>query len=133
MKKTFFTSLAMIASISEGARITEDQDDMQTPDIELMLSETDVDVDSDLMNPVCDGNQCFAEPTSLAQAFLEDDDSEYDRDEASCWMRVEGRGGGKPLSHCPPDKEKSGALCYPKCKSGYKGVLRRCYKKRGWG
>ena len=33
---------------------------------------------------------------------------------------------GKPLSHCPNGMEKQGALCYPKCKSGFYGSLTHC-------
>jgi hypothetical protein len=29
-------------------------------------------------------------------------------------------GPGKPLSHCNPDQDKGGALCYPKCRDGFK-------------
>jgi len=29
-------------------------------------------------------------------------------------------GPGKPLTHCNPDQDKGGALCYPKCRDGYK-------------
>jgi hypothetical protein len=36
---------------------------------------------------------------------------------------------GRPLSYCDPDKEKGGAICYPKCKDGYKSdAATICYK-----
>ena len=35
---------------------------------------------------------------------------------------------GKPLHTCPDDQDKSGALCYPKCKEGYKGVSFVCWQ-----
>ena len=31
-----------------------------------------------------------------------------------CWKQSLGRGVGVPLSTCPPDKDKDGALCYPR-------------------
>ena len=34
----------------------------------------------------------------------------------------------KPLSKCPSNKEKNGLLCYPKCKSGYKGADPVCWQ-----
>jgi hypothetical protein len=36
-----------------------------------------------------------------------------------CWRQSYGRGVGKPLTECPADKDKIGALCYSKCPSGY--------------
>ena len=42
-----------------------------------------------------------------------------------------GRGIGKPISACPSDKEKSGLLCYPKCRSGYHGVGPVCWQSCG--
>lgn len=33
-----------------------------------------------------------------------------------CWKDTEGRGVGKPISACTADQEKSGLLCYPKCR-----------------
>lgn len=38
-----------------------------------------------------------------------------------CTKKSYGRGVGKPLSTCSENTEKSGLLCYPKCKDGYKG------------
>lgn len=38
------------------------------------------------------------------------------------------RGAGSVLDSCPADKDKSGALCYNKCKSGYSGVANTCSK-----
>lgn len=37
-----------------------------------------------------------------------------------------GRTAGKPMG-CKKDEEKGGALCYPKCKPGYKGVGPVCW------
>jgi hypothetical protein len=34
---------------------------------------------------------------------------------------------GKPLSTCDPSQEKNGLLCYPKCKTGMKGVGPVCW------
>ena len=39
-----------------------------------------------------------------------------------------GRGVGKPMG-CGSDREKDGALCYKKCKSGYNGVGPVCWKR----
>lgn len=38
-----------------------------------------------------------------------------------------GRGAGEPMG-CAADEELNGALCYPKCKSGYKGVGPVCWQ-----
>jgi hypothetical protein len=36
---------------------------------------------------------------------------------------------GTVPTECGPDEEKQGALCYPKCPAGWKGVLDRCWKE----
>lgn len=36
-----------------------------------------------------------------------------------------GRGAGKPLG-CAPDEERKGALCYPKCRDGYRSSALEC-------
>ena len=46
-----------------------------------------------------------------------------------CWKNSYGRGAGKPLTQCSGNLQKSGALCYPKCKSGYTGVGPVCWQK----
>jgi hypothetical protein len=51
------------------------------------------------------------------------------KDEKRCWLRSDVRGVGRPLSTCPADKDKSGALCYPKCKDGYKGEGPVCWQQ----
>ena len=33
----------------------------------------------------------------------------------SCWKKAYGRTAGEPMSTCPADHEKDGALCYPHC------------------
>jgi C1A family cysteine protease len=38
-----------------------------------------------------------------------------------------GRGAGRPLSSCSASSERDGALCYPRCQSGYKGVGPVCW------
>ena len=45
----------------------------------------------------------------------------------SCWLKTKGRGVGKVITDCPADKDKSGALCYPKCKENFKGVGPVCW------
>lgn len=45
-----------------------------------------------------------------------------------CWKRAVGRGAGKIPSVCASNEDKVGALCYPKCKSGWYGVSNRCWK-----
>jgi len=45
-----------------------------------------------------------------------------------CWLRSHGRGAGKVLTTCSAGQDKNGALCYPKCKDGYKGVGPVCWK-----
>jgi hypothetical protein len=45
-----------------------------------------------------------------------------------CYKQTYGRGVGEPLSSsCAPGLEKDGALCYPKCRSGYVGVGPVCW------
>lgn len=45
-----------------------------------------------------------------------------------CWRQSYGRGVGNPLSsNCAPGLDKSGLLCYPKCKDNYKGVGPVCW------
>ena len=49
-----------------------------------------------------------------------------------CWKDSYGRGVGKPISACDASKglEKSGALCYPKCKEAtpsYYGIGPVCW------
>ena len=46
----------------------------------------------------------------------------------SCWKKVAGRTAGEPLSSCPENKEKDGALCYDYCKDGYSGVGPVCWQ-----
>lgn len=46
----------------------------------------------------------------------------------TCWLKAYGRGVGKVISTCPSDKEKNGFLCYPKCRSGFKGVGPVCWQ-----
>lgn len=45
-----------------------------------------------------------------------------------CYRLSSGRGVGVPLSTCDANTEKDGALCYPKCKAGYKGVGPVCWQ-----
>ena len=56
-----------------------------------------------------------------------------------CWKGTYGRGAGRGIYACASGLEKSGLLCYPKCRSGYKGVGPVCWGSfpksygRGWG
>lgn len=45
-----------------------------------------------------------------------------------CWKTSYGRGAGRPISSCPAGTQKNGALCYPKCRSGYVGVGPVCWQ-----
>merc|ERR1712110_1063290 len=45
----------------------------------------------------------------------------------SCWKGSYGRGVGRGIHTCPSGMDKSGLLCYPKCRSGYKGVGPVCW------
>eukprot|EP00470_Lotharella_oceanica_P016911 CAMPEP_0170198638 /NCGR_PEP_ID=MMETSP0040_2-20121228/68887_1 /TAXON_ID=641309 /ORGANISM="Lotharella oceanica, Strain CCMP622" /LENGTH=228 /DNA_ID=CAMNT_0010448659 /DNA_START=28 /DNA_END=714 /DNA_ORIENTATION=+ len=49
-----------------------------------------------------------------------------------CWKDSYGRGVGKPIHTCQDDFEKSGALCYPKCRTDvtptYYGVGPVCWQ-----
>lgn len=51
-----------------------------------------------------------------------------------CWRDSYAQGGGRWIYSCPPGMEKSGLLCYPKCKSGYHGVGPVCWGScpSGW-
>lgn len=49
-------------------------------------------------------------------------------DEPFCWRQSEGRGAGVPLSTCGSG-ERSGALCYPTCHSGFDGVGPICWER----
>jgi hypothetical protein len=45
-----------------------------------------------------------------------------------CWRQSYGRGVGNPLSsNCAAGLDKSGLLCYPKCRDNYKGVGPVCW------
>lgn len=48
---------------------------------------------------------------------------------AACFAHTIGRGVGKPVHSCPSNKDKNGALCYPKCKEGYHGIGPVCWSK----
>ena len=50
--------------------------------------------------------------------------------DTACWKDTVDRGVGKPISYCNETAgwEKSGALCYPKCKEGYYGVACVCWE-----
>lgn len=45
-----------------------------------------------------------------------------------CYRDSYGRTAGKPLTVCNANEEKNGALCYPKCKSGYGGAGPVCWQ-----
>lgn len=53
---------------------------------------------------------------------------EENKMDPTCWVKAYGRGVGKPISSCPDDKNKSGLLCYPKCRDGYYGVGPVCWQ-----
>jgi len=45
----------------------------------------------------------------------------------SCQKKSDPRGVGKALHACDSDEEKDGALCYPRCKTGYSGSGPLCW------
>ncbi len=47
--------------------------------------------------------------------------------EHSCYIDSYGRGAGYPLTECNSDEEKSGLLCYPKCRPGFTGAAFACW------
>ena len=49
-------------------------------------------------------------------------------DGTSCWLDAYGRGVGV-FPGCADDEEKDGALCYKKCREGYKGVGPVCWQQ----
>jgi hypothetical protein len=48
----------------------------------------------------------------------------------SCAKTSQGRTAGTPVHACPPDMDKDGALCYPKCKAGFKGIGPVCWEEK---
>jgi hypothetical protein len=48
----------------------------------------------------------------------------------SCTKRSHGRGAGSPIHACSDGMDKDGALCYPKCKAGFKGVGPVCWEEK---
>lgn len=48
----------------------------------------------------------------------------------NCWLDAIGRGAGKAIHSCSKEEypDKSGLLCYPKCKEGYSGVGPVCWQ-----
>jgi len=48
----------------------------------------------------------------------------------NCWVSAYGRGVGKPYHYCddPQYPDKSGLLCYPKCRDGFYGVGPVCWQ-----
>jgi len=46
----------------------------------------------------------------------------------ACWRDSFGRGAGEGVSECTSAQEKDGALCYPKCDQGYRGVGPMCWE-----
>jgi len=49
----------------------------------------------------------------------------------SCTKKSVGRGVGAPIHACADNMDKDGALCYPKCKSGFHGVGPVCWEDKG--
>ena len=47
----------------------------------------------------------------------------------NCWKQTYGRGAGKSVSVCPPNEDKNGLLCYPKCQSGFTGFGPVCWEQ----
>lgn len=84
-------------------------------------------------------NQVFAEmaakqsshPASEKEKESESESSssgpDYDMT-GSCWIKSYFRKEKSLIDHCPEGKEKSGLLCYNKCKSGYGGFGPSCWQ-----
>jgi hypothetical protein len=49
----------------------------------------------------------------------------------TCTKKTSGRTAGVVLHACPEGTEKDGALCYPLCKPGFKGVGPVCWESKG--
>ena len=45
-----------------------------------------------------------------------------------CYRESYGRTAGRPLSACRGNEDKNGALCYPRCNAGYRGVGPVCWQ-----
>ena len=82
-----------------------------------------------------DGTSCwldiYAKKSSMAKKKSCKDlgyDGQLRDDGTSCWLDAYGRGVGV-FPGCASDEEKDGALCYPKCKAGYKGIGPVCWQQ----
>lgn len=49
------------------------------------------------------------------------------KQQSFCYKDSYGRGAGYPLTTCPANQQKNGALCYPDCKAGYGGAGPVCW------
>jgi len=47
---------------------------------------------------------------------------------SGCWVRAFGRGVGELIDSCADGWDQSGLLCYPGCRSGYRGVGPVCWQ-----
>jgi hypothetical protein len=85
--------------------------------------------DAGLCYPKCDAGYNGIGPVCWAAcpAGYKDDGALCRKDAVIQPKESYGRGAGSPLV-CGPDKEQSGALCYPKCQSGYAGVGPVCWQ-----
>mmetsp|Transcript_17308 Transcript_17308/g.31774 ORF Transcript_17308/g.31774 Transcript_17308/m.31774 type:complete len:691 (+) Transcript_17308:95-2167(+) len=91
------------------------------------------------LTPKCDSNEdldgllcypkCRAGYDGVGPVCWQQCPSDFRDDGAFCGKKSYGRGVGKiPRMHCGPNEELNGALCYPKCNSGYYGVGPICWK-----
>jgi len=82
-----------------------------------------------------DGTSCwldiYAKKSSMAKKKSCKDlgyEGQLRDDGTSCWLDAYGRGVGV-FPGCASDEEKDGALCYPKCRDGYKGIGPVCWQQ----
>jgi hypothetical protein len=82
-----------------------------------------------------DGTSCwldiYAKKSSMAKKKSCKDlgyEGQLRDDGTSCWLDAYGRGVGT-FPGCASDEEKDGALCYPKCRDGYKGIGPVCWQQ----
>lgn len=130
----------------EPVEILDEETDYDYEPVEVLENDEDVDAEDSYSNDDeiehLDGVQqedhteaVYMNPEIIADYHESDPELEAEPEvpeepkDNSCWLKSYGRGWGKPISACPSSKEKSGLLCYPKCRDGYKGVGPVCWER----
>lgn len=90
---------------------------------------TGYEKDGALCYPVCQSGYNGIGPVcwQTCPAGYTDDGAFCRKDAIIIAKNSYGRGAGSPLDSCPVGSEKDGALCYPKCQTGYNGIGPVCW------